>query len=83
MEREKGFEPSTFAMATRRSSQLSYSRTSLLRAKSYLIGPRFSVKFSLPNIDAARLDMELFIKEAPRRSLVLATSHLEDSYDEF
>lgn len=26
MEREKGLEPSTFAMATRRSSQLSYSR---------------------------------------------------------
>lgn len=27
MERVKGFEPSTFAMATRRSSQLSYTRT--------------------------------------------------------
>gem|GEM_PF-4479627 len=27
MEREKGLEPSTFAMATRRSSQLSYSRS--------------------------------------------------------
>lgn len=26
MERETGFEPATFAMATRRSSQLSYSR---------------------------------------------------------
>jgi hypothetical protein len=26
MERVKGFEPSTFAMATRRSSQLSYTR---------------------------------------------------------
>ena len=27
MEREMGFEPTTCAMATRRSSQLSYSRT--------------------------------------------------------
>ena len=32
MERVKGFEPSTFAMATRRSSQLSYTRT--IRSRS-------------------------------------------------
>ena len=31
MEREKGLEPSTYAMATRRSSQLSYSRISEVR----------------------------------------------------
>ncbi len=33
MERETGFEPATFAMATRRSSQLSYSRTYMRKPK--------------------------------------------------
>lgn len=34
MEREKGLEPSTYAMATRRSSQLSYSRKTLNHLES-------------------------------------------------
>ena len=37
MEREKGFEPSTFAMATRRSSQLSYSRKNKLTENTTVI----------------------------------------------
>ncbi len=38
MEREKGFEPSTFAMATRRSSQLSYSRKNELYRYYFMQG---------------------------------------------
>ena len=34
LERETGFEPATFAMATRRSSQLSYSRRALQEVNS-------------------------------------------------
>ncbi len=38
VEREKGFEPSTFAMATRRSSQLSYSR--LMNSTKYVVNTK-------------------------------------------
>jgi hypothetical protein len=34
MERETGFEPATFSLARRRSSQLSYSRFQLLKIAS-------------------------------------------------
>ncbi len=36
MERETGFEPATFSLARRRSSQLSYSRFQVLKIASRL-----------------------------------------------
>jgi len=38
VEREKGLEPSTFAMATRRSSQLSYTRGRTQIKGSWVLG---------------------------------------------
>ena len=43
MERETGFEPATFSLARRRSSQLSYSRKFMLNVPSLGIEPRSHV----------------------------------------